>query len=106
MLSPPFESFLALCEELMPLVYCGHSRNCTRLVVQDLVGYMRCNSDRGHARNTRPSQIVDVPVGYTANFIQLTFCRTESLKRTITSLGEHEFTPLARPLQHRYGLIG
>jgi hypothetical protein len=60
--APRCDCFLALCEELVALVDRGHAGNCSRLVVQDLVGHMGCNSKRGHPGHTRPPQIMNAPV--------------------------------------------
>src|SRR5215210_4102182 len=43
MLSPKIESLLPLLEELVALIHGGHAGDRAALVIEDLIGHMRCH---------------------------------------------------------------
>jgi hypothetical protein len=65
MCSPPFERFLALGHELVPLVHRSYARDRSGLVVQNLVGYVGGDAKTGHPWHARPPKIVKAPSGDT-----------------------------------------
>jgi hypothetical protein len=62
----------------MTLVDSRNAGDCARLMVKNLIGYMRCNSKAGHPGHTDPAQIMNSPSGHTRQLIQPPFGSTES----------------------------
>jgi hypothetical protein len=62
-MSPPlFKRSFSLCEEVVPLVNGCDPGDRSRLVIEDLVRYMRRNAKASHSRHAGPAQIVEPPL--------------------------------------------
>jgi hypothetical protein len=61
----------------MALIDSRNAGDCAGLVVENLIGDMRCNAEPGHPRYAGPAQIVKAPPRHSRELIQPTFCSTE-----------------------------
>ena len=59
--APMVQRFLPLSQEIVPLVYGGHSRNRPLLMVEDLVCHVRRHSQTSHARHYGSPEVMDAP---------------------------------------------
>jgi len=104
--SPPIEGFLALGKELVPLVHGRNSGNCASLVIQDLIGQVRRDSEPGHSRDAGPTQIVKSPTTNSTYLVKLTFSATIHVKSPHPVKREDKSLPRLSILQHSERLLG
>ena len=104
--SPPIEGFLALGKKFVPLVHGRNPGNCASLVIQDLIGHVRRDSEPGHSRDAGPTQIVKSPTGNSGYLVKMTLSATKHVKWLRPVECEDKSLPRLSTLQYSERLLG